>query len=175
MTEEKSSIHPYALGLATLSALARLLPHPYNFTPVGAASLFSGARLNGWLAYLLPIAVMAATDPFVGGYSSATPFVYAAFLVNVLIGRSIRSTNSPLRIGTAALLCSVQFFVVTNFAIFLAYFPHTPSGLAACYWQAVPYFGRTLAGDLTWTAVIFGVHYMAARTIAPKERVAATA
>ena len=115
----QAKLRPYALALAVLSALARLLPHPPNFTPVGGASLFAGARLPGWLAYLLPIAVMAVTDPLRGGYTSATPFVYAALLINVLIGRSLRRTNSPIRIGGAAFLCSVVFLLVSNIAAFL--------------------------------------------------------
>ncbi len=175
MVEHPSKVRPYALTLAMLSALARLLPHPPNFTPVGGASLFAGARLNGWLAYLLPIAVMAVTDPLRGGYTGATPFVYAAFLINVLIGRSLRRTNSPIRIGAAAFLCSVVFFLVSNFASFLALYPHTLAGLATCYTEALPFFGRTLAGDLTATAVLFGLHYALTRTVARSERAFVTA
>jgi hypothetical protein len=173
--EQKRTIRPYALILAVLSALGRVLPHPFNFTPVGGASLFAGARLNGWMAFLLPVAVMAVTDPIVGGFSFASPFVYAAFLINVLIGRSLRRTNSPIRIGTAAFLCSLQFFVITNFATFLQFFPHTSSGLIACYTQAIPFFGRTLAGDLTTTALVFGLHYWLTRSVAREERALVTA
>ncbi len=70
---------PLALSLTVLGAVARLLPHPPNFSPVASVSLFGGARLRGWQAYLIPLALMAVTDPLVGGYSAATPFVYAAF------------------------------------------------------------------------------------------------
>src|SRR5207245_1343007 len=82
---EKVIRRPVAMGLTMLGALARVVPHPWNFTPVGGMSLFAGARLPGWQAYLLPIALMAVTDPFVGGYSRVTPFVYLSFLINVAI------------------------------------------------------------------------------------------
>jgi len=174
--EQTKTFRPYALSLAILSGLARLLPHPMNFTPVGGASLFAGARLNGWMAYLLPLVVMVVTDPIVGGFSFATPFVYAAFLLNVLIGRTLlRRSENPIKIGSAALLCSVQFFVITNFATFLQYFPHTSSGLVACYTLAIPYFGRTMAGDLFFTAITFGLHYLLTRTVAREERALAVA
>ena len=82
----------------------------------GGQQLFAGARVNGWMAYLLPILVMAVTDPLVGGYSRATPVIYLCFLISVWIGRRLRSTDSPLRIGGACVLSSVQFFVLTNLA-----------------------------------------------------------
>ncbi len=88
---------------------------------MGALSLFAGARLRGWQAYLLPLALMAVTDPLLGGYSFATPFVYASFLINVWIGTRLRRTENPMWIGAAALAGSVQFFLITNFAAWLAY------------------------------------------------------
>lgn len=175
MTEQKTNLRPYALALTLLSGLARLLPHPPNFTPVGGSSLFAGARVNGWYAFLLPLVVMAVTDPLVGGYTRGTPLIYASFLINVLIGRSLRKTNNPLRIGAAAFACSLQFFVISNLASFLQYFPHTLAGLGNCYLEALPFFGRTLAGDLTYTAIIFGLHFALTRTIARQERILATA
>ena len=64
---EKPIRRPLALGLTILAALVRVAPHPPNFAPVGGMSLFAGARLRGWMAYLLPLALMAVTDPIVGG------------------------------------------------------------------------------------------------------------
>jgi hypothetical protein len=170
MTEQKSNIRPFALGLTVLSILARLMPHPSNFAPVGGASLFAGARLNGWYAYLVPLAIMAVTDPLLGGYTFGTPYIYASFLLSVLIGRSLRRTNNPAWIGLAAIACSVQFFLISNFAYFLEYSPHTMAGLTACYLNALPFFPATLAGDALWTTVLFGLHYALSRTVAPGER-----
>src|SRR5437764_54664 len=52
----------WALSLVWLAAAARLLPHFSNFTPVGAAGLFSGARLRGWRACVVPLAAMLLSD-----------------------------------------------------------------------------------------------------------------
>ena len=173
---ENVNRRPLALALTIAGALARLVPHPWNFAPVGGMSLFAGARLRGWQAYLMPIALMAVTDPVVGGYSRATPFIYLSFLINVWIGRRLRKSESPLRIGAAAVLCSVQFFLLSNFPIWLWFgFDHTWAGLARCYTLALPYFAPTLVSDLLTTGILFSLHAVLSRKLYTPERVAQTA
>src|SRR3954451_23790093 len=113
---QNDSARPLASGLTVLGALARVLPHLPNFSPVGSISLFAGARMRGWQAYALPLVLMAVTDPLVGGYSAATPLIYASFLINVWIGSRLRRTESPLKIGAGVIAGSLQFFLLTNFA-----------------------------------------------------------
>jgi hypothetical protein len=49
------------------AAIVRILPHPWNFTPVGAMALFSGAKLGrNWKAFFLPLAALFVGDIFVG-------------------------------------------------------------------------------------------------------------
>jgi len=172
-----NNVRPLALSLTVLGAVARLLPHPPNFAPVGGMSLYAGARLRGWQAFALPLVLMAVTDPLRGGYSVATPFVYLSFMISVWIGRRLQSTESPLRIGAACLLCSAQFYLISNFPAWLLgnMYPHTLRGLALAYTAAIPFFGRTLAGDLFYTGVLFGLHAWLSRTVRIAERVPATA
>jgi len=172
---QKNTARPLAMGLTVLGALARLLPHPPNFAPVGSLSLYAGGRLRGWQAYLLPLVLMAATDPLVGGYSFATPFIYFSFLINVWIGSRLRSTESPLRIGAAVVVASLQFFLISNSerGWFLRDVPHTLGGLVSCYIAAIPFYGRTLASDLLYSAALFGLHAWLSRTVARSERVTA--
>jgi hypothetical protein len=170
-------LRPLASTLTVLGALARLAPHPPNFAPVGGMSLFAGARLRGWQAFALPLLLMAITDPLLGGYSVATPFIYASFLVNVWIGRRfLRATENPLRIGTACLVCSLQFFLLSNFGTWLgSMYPHSLAGLALCYTAAIPFFGRTLAGDLLYSGILFALHAWLSRSFRTAERVPAAA
>src|SRR5258708_37718603 len=111
-----NTARPLGAGLTVLGALARLLPHLPNFSPVGSISLFAGARMRGWQAYALPLILMAVTDPLVGGYSAATPLIYASFLINVWIGSRLRNTESPLKIRAGVLSGSLGFFLLTHFA-----------------------------------------------------------
>ena len=46
---EKKDMRPWAVALVILGALIRVTQH-WNFAPVGAMSLFAGARLRGWRA-----------------------------------------------------------------------------------------------------------------------------
>jgi len=54
-------------------------------------------------------------------------------------------------------------------------YPRTAAGLLACYTAAIPFFGWTLASDVLYSAVLFGLYALLTRTIAANERVAATA
>jgi len=173
---ENVNRRPVALALTVLGAVARLVPHPWNFAPVGGMSLFAGARLRGWQAYMLPIVLMAVTDPLLGGYSRATPFIYLSFLINVWIGRRLRQSENPLRIGGAALVCSVQFFLISNFGTWLGFgYAHTWAGFVQCYTLALPFFAPTLVSDLLTTGVLFGLHAVLSRKLYTPERVVQTA
>jgi len=175
---QENTTRPLGTCLTVVAALARIA-QGLNFAPVGALSLFAGARLRGWRAYALPLALMAITDPLVGGYSFATPFVYAAFLINVWIGmRFLRNTESPVKIGSAAAAGSLQFFLISNFGVWLRFpesYAHTLSGLGLCYARAIPFYGRTLAADLLYSAALFGLHAWLSRRVARAELVAQAA
>jgi hypothetical protein len=166
MTQPENGTRRLPLALTILGALLRLIPHPPNFTPVGGMSLFAGARLSGWQCYLVPVVLMAITDPLlqllfgVPAYTPITPFIYMSFLLSVWIGRHLRATTSVVRIGGATFLASLQFFLITNFAhwMFIGMYPKTASGLVACYVAALPFFGRTLAGDLVYAGAFFGLY-----------------
>jgi hypothetical protein len=156
-----------ALGLVVLGAVSRLLPHPPNFSPVGGMSLFAGARVRGWQAYLVPLLLMAVTDPILSravgfpAYSYWTLAIYASFLINVWIGRRIlRNRISPSRFAGAVLLGSVQFFLITNFAWFQisGMYSLNWAGVVASYVAALPFFGWTLAGDFVYAGAFFGLH-----------------
>src|SRR5258708_35188598 len=126
--------------LIVLAAALRLAPHPWNFTPVGAIALFSGAMVRDRrLAFLFPLLVMFATDAIIG-FNKLSPLVYASFLLSVLIGRAVlgatlpkgtkrpfqRPKQAPLpavkeravpRIAGATFLGALQFFLITNFGV----------------------------------------------------------
>jgi hypothetical protein len=147
-----------ALALIVLAAALRVVPHPWNFTPIGAMALFSGAILKDRrLAFLFPLLALFAGDIFIG-FHKLIPIVYASFLINVTIGLWLRDRRTVTRISLATLLGAIQFFLVTNFAVwqFLGGYPHTAPGLLACYIAGIPFLWNTLAGDALYTGVLFG-------------------
>jgi hypothetical protein len=154
-----------ALVLIVLAAALRIAPHPWNFTPVGAMALFSGAVLKDRrLAFLFPLVALFVGDVFIGLYK-IIPIIYASFLVSVAIGLWLRDRRTVARISLATLLGAIQFFLVSNFAVwqFLKGFPHTASGLAACYIAGIPFFWNTLAGDAVYATLLFGGFALAER------------
>ena len=91
--------------------------------------------------------------------------MYAAFLINVWIGRKLVTTQSVGRIGAACVLGSLQFFLITNFSMFLTLYSHDLAGLTQCYALALPFYGRTLLADLFYTGALFGMHAWLSRTL----------
>src|SRR6266852_1190095 len=117
ISQKEILLYRTALSLIVLAAALRIAPHPWNFTPVGAMALFSGAVLKDRrLAFLFPLLALFAGDLFIG-FHKLIPFVYASFLVSVAIGLWLRSRRTVGRISLATLLGAIQFFLVTNFAV----------------------------------------------------------
>lgn len=142
--------------VAVLAALARLIPHPPNVSPVGAIALFGGAffpRKRG--EFLAPLAAMLLSD-LVLGLHALVPVVYGCFALNVLLGRWLRSRRRFVPIALATVAGAVQFFIVTNFACWVIWYPHTLEGICTCYVAAIPFFHNMLVGDAAFTAVLFG-------------------
>jgi len=149
-----------ALAMVIVAAALRIAPHPWNFTPVGAMALFSGAVIKDRrLAIFFPLLALFAGDLFVGFYKLGVMLlVYASFLTSVLIGFLLRKRRTLFRIAGTTVLGSTQFFLITNFAAWwlLNSYPKTAAGLAACYLAGLPFFGNTLAGDALYAALFFG-------------------
>jgi hypothetical protein len=146
------------LSAILAAAVLRLVPHPPNFTPIGAMALFSGAYLGRrWLAFAAPLGAMLISDVVLGFYSGFW-VTYLAIGLVVLIGWLALSRVSPLRVGLAAVASSITFFLVSNFGTWAlsGMYPHTSAGLEACFVAAIPFFQNTLAGDLFYATMLFG-------------------
>ena len=165
--ENENWIHPRA-ALVTCIVLAaaalRIVPHPLNFAPIGALALFGGAYYSSKrAAMVVPLLSLVAGDFFVG-FHKLIPYVYASFLVSVAFGFWLRPKKSAARIGGATLAGAIQFFLLTNFAIWATStgsYPKTWSGLVECYIAGVPLFWNTLAGDAFYAALLFAAMALA--------------
>lgn len=153
-------------SIIAAAAASRLLPHPPNFTPIGAMALFGGATLGArWAAFAVPCAAMYLSDLALGFFiydfgffHSGMPFVYASFMLTVCVGLWLGSSRSTVMIGGAVALSTLLFFIVTNFGVWSMghFYPKTLGGLIACYSAGIPFALNTLAGDAFYALVLFG-------------------
>jgi hypothetical protein len=154
--------------LILFAAIIRIFPHPWNFTPVGAMAIFSGSLFrNRWFTFLLPLGALFAGDIFIG-FHKLMFVVYASFALSVAIGRWLAHSRTVARIGGAVFLGALQFFLVTNFAVWAlgSFYPKTSAGLRLCYLAGIPYFWNTLAGDVLYALILFGGYALAEKLFA---------
>jgi uncharacterized protein DUF6580 len=151
-----------ALLLMMLAVASRVLPHPWNFTPMIAIALFGGARLaRGWVAAAATIACLALGELAVGVFPYAgMAWVYGSMIAIALMGRALQTRAGWAAPLVAALGAGLLFFLVTNFGFWAAgtLYARTLSGLVECYGAALPFYRNQLVGDLLFTGALFGLH-----------------
>jgi hypothetical protein len=155
------------LSAIAAAAAMRLVPHPPNFTPIGAMALFGGAYLGRrWLAFVAPLGALLLSDLVLGFYHGQATVYFSVALI-VMIGMAALQRRSALRVGGAAIASSVLFFVITNFGMWLfsGFYPRTLAGLEACYIAAIPFFQNTVAGDLFYSGLLFGGFALLERSV----------
>jgi len=141
-----------------IGVLSRLLPHLPNMTAVGATSLFMGAKYGVKKSMIVLFTTMLIADS-VKGLHSVMWATYGSLFLTILIGKFIASKQNTRWIIGGAFLSSVLFFIITNFAVWLApnfMYEKTISGLLACYTMAIPFFRNSIVGDMVYTALFFG-------------------
>ncbi len=162
-----------------LAALSRLLPHffhslPFNFTAVGAGLLFFGSRMARRQA-VLAVAVMGLMDVILTTRIYGYPFHVSAYLATwawygavCLLGSALLRKTTVLRVSCGVLASATSFFLLSNFMVWagrgdLVMYPHTLSGLVACYAAALPFYGNDLLSTGLFAAVFFGLPVLVAR------------
>ena len=151
--------------LIPVGAIARLLPHLPNFTPIGGMALFGAAHGSRRSALLAPLAALAISDLFLGRHVTM-PFVYASFILIVLMGRVLfRNGVTTARVIGGSLASSMILFIVSNFGVWAVGTLYAPTwqGLVLCYTMALPYLLNTMAGNLFYAGVFFGGYALVKR------------
>lgn len=163
------------LAVIVLAALIRLLPHPYNFTPIGALALFSGSLIRKKNIALLALpfgglimsdAIMEYIKPGTGFYPGIAS-VYGSFLLIFILGFFLQSNRSIARVAGFSILSSIVFYLVTNFAFWYGgtLYPLNFSGIMESYYMAIPFFRNGLLGDLLFNGFFFGSYYLLSRKL----------
>lgn len=156
----------FILAAILIAAATRLLPHPPNFTAIGALALFGGAMFsNRLLGFVAPFAAMFLTDLLLGLHETMGS-VYLSFALTVFIGYFIGNTRTKstfIKVLFAPLVSSVLFFVLTNFHMWVVadeFYSRDFQGLMACFTAAIPFYSSSLAGDMFFTYVLFGSYFL---------------
>ena len=160
--------------LVFITALTRLIPHEWNFSPIAAMALFGGAYFwNKKYALILPLLCLFISDLLLQGkfamglaeypaFFSGTIWIYGTFLMIVGLGIVLFKNHKitlPKVIG-GSIMASILFFVLTNFAAWATDHQYYPvknfESLMYAYELGIPFFRGTLVGDLVWSGVLFG-------------------
>lgn len=155
--------------LVALGALARLIPHPWNFTPIMAIGLYAGARSAKLsIGVLVTLLALFLSDALMGFYGGMW-YVYAAWLIPVLVGRLVRKREGAGAIAAGGALAGLSFFSITNFMVWATghLYPHSAAGLSACFAAAIPFYRNQLLGDAFYTVALFGGHAAIVRLLLP--------
>jgi len=145
----------FAYVLILIAVLSRLLlaatPHPewFNFTAVGGALLYFGAR-RSWREMLGPLVVLMATDYYLTVSVYHYSFRWQSYLVTwawyvmaMALGLILlKVQTSFVRVAAGVVLGPTSFFVASNYAVWVGsgMYPRTLSGVAACYVAAIPFY-----------------------------------
>ncbi|MFD1139760.1 DUF6580 family putative transport protein [Larkinella insperata] len=158
-------------AIVLLTALSRLLPHPYNFTPIAALALFGAATFERKsLGLIVPLAAMLLSDVLIG-FHSGMGAVYGSFTVIWALGLVFLRKITVPRVAGVSILSSLLFYLITNFAVWYgsSFYPQTPQGLLASYaaglafYNGQSFFLNGVLGDLTFSGLLFGSYYLLQR------------
>ena len=154
--------------LLVVAILTRVVPHHdvLNFTAVGGALLYFGAR-RSWREMLAPLAALMVTDYCLTVFTYHYAFVWSAYITTwawyvavMVLGRILlKSQTTWLRVGTGVLLGPTSFWLVSDYAVWAGgdMYPHTLSGLWACYAAAIPFYRNDLLSTGIVAALAFGL------------------
>jgi hypothetical protein len=155
----------------------------HGFTPLCASLIFFGSRAPR-KQFWAPVALLIGCDVYLNifRYNMAITWdqtvIWAWYGAVCFSGLFLRGRVKPLWVGAAAIGSSVSFFVISNFAVWLAgniAYPKTLAGLSACYVAAIPFFKNDLISNLLFSTVFFAIPALISSTRGTAERKRATA
>jgi hypothetical protein len=160
--EESKPVLLVWCAAVVLVALYRVLPHPWNVSPVGALFLLGGLyRPRVWSGWAVPLAAVLISDLVIDAaahhaFQAGRLIDYLGFGLVYGLGRAATGRGFGAKAASLVLM-SLTFFLVSNFGVWLAtsLYPHTLAGLADCYVAGVPFVRGTVAGD--WLFAVSGM------------------
>lgn len=159
-----------------LAAASRLVPHALhgtalNFTAVGAGLLFFGSRRPRWQA-AAAVAILAGVDLYLTRFVYGYPFHVSSYLITwawyaavCLLAAGLLRKVTVLRVAASVVASATSFFLLSNLVVWFGsgMYPHTASGLGACYAAGLPFYANDLVSTGLLSAALFGLPVLAAK------------
>lgn len=145
----------WVVAVIVLLALSRFMPHPPNFTPIGAMAILSGGLFKSLrLGLAIPLFAMLVSDLLIGLHSSML-FVYAAIALITLGCHFLLHKLNLLSMTSAVIFASAVFFLLTNFGAWISHdiYPHNAQGLWLAYVAGVPFLLNSFLANVCFTAL----------------------
>lgn len=155
--------------LVGLGVVTRFFPHPANFTAIGAVALFAGALFPNKFGLFIPLIAMMVSDVFIG-FHTIILFTWGSMAIAGLIGWQMRKSLSPISVLSGSLFSSIQFFLITNWAVwmFTPLYTKNISGLFHSYVMGLPFFRNMMLGDMLYVTILFGAYALAVQYVFKK-------
>ncbi len=168
-----------AVGLILMVTVARIVNaemHLYNFVPIAALGLFSGAVVKDRkYAFLFAILAQLAADVYfelftttLGFYGVSQIFTYVALVAVTALGFLVGQPKA-LKVLGFTIGASVIFFIISNLGYFAqGWNGYTGAGLVKTYVDAIPFFKNSLIGDVAGSILLFGAYALLQQSLAGK-------
>jgi hypothetical protein len=140
-----------------------------NFSPIGAMAIFGGAYFNKkWKALFFPLLTLFVSDVVLQFTVFSKPgnsilyggwyYVYAAFILMVVVGRMIRKIR-PGNILLATFAVVIIHWLITDLGVWYQSKTYSQDlwGYWNCLEMAIPFEARFLVGTLIYSGILFGL------------------
>ena len=163
-------------AIVFLAGATRIFPHPPNFSPILAITLFGAAHFSKkWQAILIPMLTVWLSDLIINNFvysNQAMGFIwfysgfhwqYASYLFIII--SSILVFKNKISISKtfgASLGSSMVFFLLSNFGVWAGsgMYVKNLNGLITCYLAGLPFLQNTMVSNILFTTVLFGSYYL---------------
>jgi len=179
----KSQMHTRLILLSVLiliAAFGRIIPHPYNMSPIAAMGLLGAAYCSRkWMALLIPFLATWLSDLFINNivyaelfdgftwFYAGSAWVYGSYAVIIMMGYILLNTVTIARIASGSILATSIFFLITNFGAWIGnpLYPQSFEGLLMSYAAGLPFLQGSFIGDLMYSGILFGGFALASRSL----------
>ena len=130
-------------------AFSRIIPHPWNFTPILSAGIFLGFYFRQIFFSIFVVIFSMFLGDLYFGFHNTMIFTYLGLIISVVVGSFIKNLYVS-RILIGSILSSISFFLITNFGVWISSNMYSKNfeGLLQAYILGLPFFHNTLLSTI---------------------------